>query len=188
MTEIDWFKGVIVPYGNLLLFLAILIYFARKPIADMVAARRSAYQKLLAEASAARDQAMAKTAELETRLANLDKELEEIRVNSMREAELESKIMLEKAETLASNIRRDAAKAAEAQTQQAQEALQAEILASVGAAIRSKISSDYSADNHLALVKEGIQKLRADAFVDVPRQGSSKSPAARATTTGEAQL
>jgi F-type H+-transporting ATPase subunit b len=62
-------------FFNLALVICVLIWVARKPLANFYASRTTTIREQLAEAQKAREEAEAKLAEVEARMSNLDAEL-----------------------------------------------------------------------------------------------------------------
>jgi len=74
---------------NLFVFVGAMAYFLRRPLSDAFRARREAIREELARAHAERDDALAKLAEVQSRLARLDSEVAEIQQHSQLEAQAE---------------------------------------------------------------------------------------------------
>jgi len=80
---------VIAKVVNLLLFAGVMFYFLRRPIAQAFRDRREGIRRDLMQAQEERNAALAKLAEVETRLARLDDEVGAIRAQAQRDAEEE---------------------------------------------------------------------------------------------------
>lgn len=111
---------------NLVLLLAILVYFARKPVKEFFAGRRQAISGDLESAAQLLSEAETRNSEIQRRLADLESELEEIRETTRRRAEEESERILAEARKSAERIHADAATAIEQEALRAQRALRAE--------------------------------------------------------------
>ena len=74
---------------NLLIFVALAVYFLRRPLSEKLQERREGIRRALMRAQEERDAAQAKLAEVEERLGRLDAEVEAMRVQARREAEEE---------------------------------------------------------------------------------------------------
>lgn len=118
--------GLFYPALNLLLLLAVLVYFARKPIQEFFAERRTGVQESLESAAALRDEAEARYAEWQRRLTDLDAELAEIRTRARERAEAEREKILRDAQASARRIREDAHTAVEHEIERARRALREE--------------------------------------------------------------
>ena len=114
------------PAVNLVLLIAVLVYFARKPLRAYFNKRRG---KIQSELQTAADQlATAETtyANWQRRMIDLDGELEEIRATSRQRAEAERERIIEDARASAERIRRDAAAGVELELRRAREVLREE--------------------------------------------------------------
>lgn len=111
---------------NLVVILALLVYFGRKPVADYFAARRQGIQGQLAQASELLTQAEHRNSELQRKLVDLSAELDSIREASSRRAEEEALRILAEARASADRIRRDAQTAVDQELRRAQAKLRDE--------------------------------------------------------------
>ncbi|MEZ4332176.1 MAG: ATP synthase F0 subunit B [Myxococcota bacterium] len=134
---------------NLVVILALLVYFGRKPIADYFASRRQGIQTQLTEAADLLAQAEHRNADLQRRLVDLNAELESIRESSNRRAEEEAMRILAEARATADRIRRDAQAAVDQELRRAQAKLH-----------------DEAADLALELATKKLQTSVADADRD----------------------
>jgi F-type H+-transporting ATPase subunit b len=93
---------------NFALLIGVLIYFARKPIADFFAARRQGIQQDLKAAADLQSEAEARYAKWQRRLMDLESELAGIRETARERAAAEREHILADAAAAAERIRRDA--------------------------------------------------------------------------------
>jgi len=89
---------------NLAVVVAVLVWVARKPLANFFASRTEAIRDQLAEAQKARIEAEAKLAEIESRMSRLDQELGELRTAAEREAQEEYRRLAAAAEAESGKI------------------------------------------------------------------------------------
>lgn len=111
---------------NVLLLVAVLIYFARKPVLSYLAERRDTIAKNLESSAALLADAERRLAEWNEKAANLDREVASIRDATRRAAEAERDRILADARVTAERIRRSASAVVERELQQAREALRRE--------------------------------------------------------------
>lgn len=111
---------------NLALILGVLIYFARRPLQNFMAERRTSIEQSLASAKQELATAEARLAECNARVASLDREIEEIKSNVRAQAESERDRLLADAHAAADRIRRDAVVAVEQEGRRARTALREE--------------------------------------------------------------
>ena len=81
---------------NLLLFAAIVTYILRRPLGEALRERRDGIRRELMRAQEERNAALSKLAEVESRLAGLDTEVEAIRAEARKEAD-EERLRIERA-------------------------------------------------------------------------------------------
>jgi len=111
---------------NLVIILAVLFYFARKPALEYFATRRADVQRDLQAAGDLLSDAEARYSEIQQKLAELQSETEEIRENSRRRADEECERLLAEARRQAERVQSDAQLAAEQEFARARRALRAE--------------------------------------------------------------
>jgi F-type H+-transporting ATPase subunit b len=124
--EHDIMKDLVHPAVNLLLLLAVIGYFARKPILGFFAERRSEIQGELRRTAELKAEAEARYAEWQRRLTELDAELESIRATARERAEAERERIRTDAEAAAERIRADARAAVQQELRRARERLREE--------------------------------------------------------------
>lgn len=91
-------------FANLILVVAVLVWVARKPLANFFSSRTQGIHEQLAEAQRARKEAETKLAEMESRMSRLDDEIREIRIAAEKEAQEEYRRLLTAAEQDAEKI------------------------------------------------------------------------------------
>jgi F0F1-type ATP synthase membrane subunit b/b' len=151
---------VILPYANFFLFLAAAIYFFRKPAKNAALKRRQDFEKILAEASAARAAAEARLQELQARMSRLDAEIADIKSMSKQAGELEAKRIVQDAERLSTHLKEEAKRVAAAEVENARKALRNEIVAAVSTTVSGKIRSDLTPERQISLVKRQVGELQ----------------------------
>jgi F-type H+-transporting ATPase subunit b len=111
---------------NLVLIVGIIVYFARKPLADYLEERRHGIQENLESSARILEEAESKLASWNERAARLDAELDEMRETSRRLAEEERDKILAQARATAERIRNDAQAAVDQELRRARAELSAE--------------------------------------------------------------
>ncbi len=71
---------------SILIFIAIAVYFLRRPLTEALNARREGIRRELMRAQEERNAALAKLQEVEARLSKLDAEVEAVKLQAQREA------------------------------------------------------------------------------------------------------
>jgi F-type H+-transporting ATPase subunit b len=112
-AEHDIMRDLVHPAVNLLLLLAVIIYFARKPIQAYFGDRRTQIQDELRRAAELKSEAESRYTDWQRRITDLDTELETIRATARERADTERERIVADAEAAAERIRRDAHAAVE---------------------------------------------------------------------------
>lgn len=161
MEHVDLLKGVILPYANFFIFLALLIYFARKPAVAAAAKKRDNFVRVMNEAKKTYDEANQKLVDLKARHAKLADEIAEIKESTRAAAQLEADRIVSEAERLAELLKEEAKRIAAAEVQKARAALRKEIVETVSANVREKISNEVTGDMQHSIVRKNIAELRS---------------------------
>ena len=111
---------------NFVLVIGVLVYFARKPVAEFFADRRQRIQEELKAAADLRAEAEARYAKWQRRLMDLESELAGIRETSRERAAAEREHILADAAAGAERIRRDALAAVDQELRRARAQLRRE--------------------------------------------------------------
>jgi F-type H+-transporting ATPase subunit b len=114
------------PALNLVILIAVLVYFARKPLQAYFEKRRSEIQGELKSAADQLATAESTYAKWQRRMIDLESELDEIRATSRQRAEAERERIIQDARATAERIRRDATAAVELELRRAREILREE--------------------------------------------------------------
>lgn len=156
------------PSVNLLILLAALIYFARRPIQAFFAGRRDGIQAELQGSADQLAEAEATYAKWQHRLIGLESELEGIRATSRQRAEDERNRIISDARASAERIRRDAASAVEQELRRARGALRAEA---------SQLAMELAAERLEREITDEDRNRLVDEFID--RVATTAAPARR---------
>jgi len=157
------------PAINLVILIAALVYFTRKPLQAFFEQRRS---KIQGELQSAADQlATAETtyAKWQRRMIDLEGELDEIRATSRERAEAERQRIIEDARAAAERIRRDATAAVELELRRARDTLREEA---------TQLAIDLAAERLTREVTDADRDRLVDEFIDLiastPDSGASQ--------------
>jgi F-type H+-transporting ATPase subunit b len=159
MENINTLTGIILPYLNFALFVAMCVYFFRKPLREMATKRRADFESMLRDATKAKQEALEKNRELTERLRKLDAEVAAIKDSAIQGAQRDADRLTRDAEVFAKNLLEEARRMADAEVERARAALKSEIIASVRDAVESKIRSDLKPADHVALIKQNLGSL-----------------------------
>ena len=159
-SGIDLFRGIILPYFNFAVFLGLAVFFFRKMAVNAAAKQRQDFEKLMNEARAARDAAVARLDELKKREAGLDKEIADIVAISKASADVEAQKIVADAERLAALLRDEARRIAHTEVEKARAALRGEIVEAVREGVTKRLKSEMNPESQLKLVKRQIGELK----------------------------
>jgi len=156
-------RGLLFPIVNFVLLVAVLVYFAGKPIRDYFKERRAAIQDDLNAAAEFRREAEARFAKWQRKLVDLDAELEQIRATSRERAEAEREQIVADANATAGRIRADATAAIEQELRRAREVLSEEA-ANLAVELAADLLREHVTDaDHDRLVTEFIERIERTA-------------------------
>lgn len=144
---------------NLAILLAVLVYFARKPIKVFFAERRNRIQQDLQSAADLHREAEERYAEWQRRLVDLDRELEGIRDTARQRAEAERDHILADARAAAERIERDAAAAIDQEVRRSQQLLREEAADLATELAAGLLRDQVSEDDRSRLLDEFIARI-----------------------------
>lgn len=148
---------------NFVILVGVLVYFGRGPLQEMFSTRRATIASDIEAASALLEQAEARNAEWQRKLADLDRDLEQIRTTARRRAEEERERILAEANEAADRIQRDAVASVEQELRRAQEELREE-----AASLASELAAGILDDQ----IGDGDRDRLLDEFISRVGQGT----------------
>jgi F-type H+-transporting ATPase subunit b len=128
-------------FGNLLLFVGVMVFLLRKPISEAMRSRREGIRRDLMRAQEERNAALAKLEEVQARLSKLDAEVASVREQSQKDAQAEQ-------ERIALSTEEDARKLREQAVRE---------IESAGKAARQDLRS-FAAEQSVRLAEEMIRR------------------------------
>jgi len=156
------------PALNLVILLAALVYFGRRPIQDFFAARQDRIRDDLDAAASALAEAEARHTEWERKLAQLDAEMARIREQARERAEAERKHILADASAAAERIRKDARSAVDQELRRGREELRREA---------AELAVEIAAETLRARVNDADRSRLVDDFIEtIERSGGAAAP------------
>lgn len=138
---------------------AILVYFLAKPMKKGLAGRREDIEKALAAAKQAKEEAEAKFAEYDRKLAQATEEIAEISDAIRREGELEKQKIIANAKEMAIKIELDAEKTAELEIAKARTELQREAVQLAVGVAEELLKKNFTKEDDTRLIDEYMQKV-----------------------------
>lgn len=144
---------------NFILFVGILIYFLRKPIAQFLRQRVEKLRKDLERAEAERVAARGKLHELESRLSRLDEEIVSLKSQAAAEAQAEDARLQAGAEAEAEKLRAMARRDIGAATEAAKSELKTYAAAQAVELAKEIARREMKEDDHHRLVQQFAKNL-----------------------------
>jgi F-type H+-transporting ATPase subunit b len=158
-AEHDIMRDIVHPAVNLALLLAVIIYFARKPIKAFFGDRRTQIQDELRRAAELKAEAETRYADWQRRLTDLDAELDTIRATARERADTERERIVADAEAAAERIRRDAHAAVEQELRRARERLREEASELAIEIAAERLEQQLTDDDRSRLLDEFVQRV-----------------------------
>ena len=150
------------PALNLLILLAALVYFGRRPIQAFFAARQDRIRDDLDAAASALAQAEARHTEWQRKLTRLDAEMARIREQARERADAERKHILADASATAERIRKDARSAVDQELRRGREELRREA---------AELALELAAETLRARVNDADRNRLVDDFIETVERG-----------------
>ncbi len=145
--------------GNFILLVVVLFLIARKPVKAYFVGRRDQIKTDLEEAADLLGSAESRQAEIQTKLADLEAQLDEIRATSKQRAEEEGQRILEKAREAAERIQSDAVEAADQELLRAKRELREEAAGLAVELAAEILEEQVSEADRLRLLDEFITRV-----------------------------
>lgn len=144
---------------NFAIVVGILVYFLRKPLAKGLSGRKEDIAKALAEAAQVKQDAEAKFAEYDQKLATASAEITEISLAIKREGELEKEKIIASAREMAIKIEQEAEKAAVLEVAKARNELQREAVRLAVELSEELLKKNFTSEDDTRLIDEYMQKV-----------------------------
>jgi F-type H+-transporting ATPase subunit b len=145
--------------ANLILVIGVLVWVARKPLANFFVARTQTIRDQLAEAQKARQDAEARLAEIESAMSSLDRELREIRETAEKEAHEEYQRLVAAAERDAEKLIDRAKREIDGMTRAAQIELKAHASELSVQLAKEKIQNEITEEDRSRLFERFVAKV-----------------------------
>lgn len=144
---------------NFSIVVAILVYFLKKPIRNALSGRRDDIEKALIAARRAKEEAEAKFAEYDKKLAQATQEIATISASIRKEAEMEKQKIIDNAREQAVKIEQDAERAAALEVAKARLSLQQEAVQLAVGVAEDLLKKNFTKDDDSRLIDEYMQKV-----------------------------
>jgi F-type H+-transporting ATPase subunit b len=153
--------GILWPYFQFIVFVAILTFFARKAIAKMLADKRENLRTKLSEAKEARILAERRVAEYESKLKNLQSELEALRKEFASDGVRQRDKLIAEARAASDQILRDSERIGHQLIHEARTELKKDVFEQVLNVLNQKLSNETLGRVDAALKGSAIASLKS---------------------------
>ena len=154
-------KGWIIQIVNFVIFIAVIMYLTKKPIAKLLKDRSEGIAKSVEEARKAREAAEKALREVEDRLRLKDAELEEILKTAKSSGEAEREALAKEADRMSHKIAEHADAYLSFELKNARDAIRKEAAELAVGLAEKKLSEKMTPDGQKKLLEEAISHLEA---------------------------
>ncbi|MDP2315166.1 MAG: ATP synthase F0 subunit B [Pseudomonadota bacterium] len=148
--------------ANVVLFGIALVWLARGPVRDALKNRSLAVSKQLDESARLKAEAAATAAEIEARLASLDRRVDEMKAEAAVEADLEALRIAERAQADAARIKDTAERTIREESARARNELRGEAARLAVALARETLKRSVTADDQDRLAREFLAAVEKE--------------------------
>lgn len=158
---LSFWYSVFWPYFQFVVYIAAIVYFARKPIANMLDKNRNDLRAKLSEAKEATVLAERKVKEYEAKIASLEVEIAKLKEQSLFDAKIERDKILTDAAKLSETILKDAERAARELITKSKEEITQELFNLALSEVENSLTSDQLQTLDAKLKSETIEGIRS---------------------------
>lgn len=159
--HLNFFSAIGIPYFNFFVFVAAFVFLFRKPLLEMVAARRQNYLSASKEAAQALDAARKAFDEVKQRFDALDRDLADFRKQSESAAHDEARRMIDETERFTRQLKEETARMAKEAVERARVELREEIVEAAKGLAATRISKELDAAAKEKILKSKIASAAA---------------------------
>lgn len=146
--------------ANLALFIGVLVYFVARPLTEAFRKRQIEVDKRLEEARERRAAAARFEAQIQERMAKLEREVEEIRGQGLAEGESARAALDERAKDEAERIRKESEEEIERRVSAAKTELRLAAADLMASTARQIVSREINEADHRRLLAESVSRLK----------------------------
>ena len=144
------------PFINFMMFLGLLIYWTRNPAKRAARDQHEKYQALIRESHAAKEAAEKAFAAISNRASGFSAEINVIKRDRLRQAEIDAQTIIESATTLAAHMKIEAQRLIEFEIARAKTQLRDELVAKALAVTVERLQNKLDAPQHHAIIAKSI--------------------------------
>ncbi|MBW2617492.1 MAG: ATP synthase F0 subunit B [Deltaproteobacteria bacterium] len=146
---------------NFLILAAVIFKVARKPLKSFLAGKKGEAQETLEQLEEAKTKAEAELAEIKTKLAEADQEIERLLAHLSGMAVKHQRQILDDAQARAESITTGARAAAEGELKRARESLTLEVGGDIIALASQKLRQRLTPEDHQRILSEVVARMEA---------------------------
>ena len=147
---------------NVILFLGILVWAARKPVGDALKNRALAVSSQLDESTRLKEEAAARAADIESKLVSLGKRVDEMKAEAALEADKEARRLEERAHADAARIRETAERTIREESTRARNELRGEAARLAVQLARETLKRSVTPDDQERLAREFLAAVEKE--------------------------
>ncbi len=145
--------------ANLVAFLAVLVYFIARPLAQAFARRQQAVEERIVVARKKREEAARLETEIHERMARLDRDLAEVRARGLAEGESARAALTRTADEEADRVRREAEQEIGRRLAFAKEELRRAAADLTASAALARLTSEITDEDRRRILDEAVSEL-----------------------------
>jgi F-type H+-transporting ATPase subunit b len=170
---------------DFVLFVWLIVHFAKKPVREAFAARHDRIKKAIEEAASAHRGASARYQEYQGKLANVEQEAAQFVATGRREGELEKTQLVLAARDYADHLKSDSKAVIDQELDRAEKRLRRQVATEVLASAKERLAGGLAQEEHNRLIDEAIAELEQGA-VTTSTTHRGRAKAERPVAGGEA--
>jgi F-type H+-transporting ATPase subunit b len=144
---------------NFVVLAAVLVYFLRRPISSLIRRRQESVREALDGAERAQREAEARYREMEAKLAQAQREMEELREAIIEQGRVEKERIIQSAKAEAEKIRKQAEAQMEFEFNRAKQQLRREAVELATQVAENLLSQRIKTEDHQRIFHEYLQML-----------------------------
>lgn len=148
------------PYFQFAVFIFAIVYFAKKPITNMLSSRRDDLRARLSEAHEAVEMANRKVSEYKEKMSSLQKELDELKKQNLLDAKIESERILSEAQKASESILKDSERAAKELIAQSKDEVKKELFSIALAEFEKRLTPESLSTLSNELKKDALNSIK----------------------------
>ncbi len=156
---VDYLRHVLFPYLNFFILFFVLFLAAKKPVKEFFLARSKGIAASLDQAAHEKQEAQTRFQQQESRLQNIDKEMEELRANFKQQGELTKTKIIEESKNNAKSIKDLSSRLAGQELLRVKESLREDAVNTVLANASQMVKNQFNDQDQARLFENNLGRL-----------------------------